>query len=325
MINIDDMQENREAFYALMFYSSLSLKNLYNFVMVAVNASSAISKFLANLEFDQRFKIKYFGDDNKSSPCSSYMMHGAPFLRPYQISEFFYQKILSGDSPMLNFTNVRNPYTRFASALYSDLIGSTNWKNSGMHPFDYFKHHLLNGTGPYKYLIYNVHFQPTSLLNYYHYINYDFVIRFENIENDMQTLFPAFKNIKGADMLKPKNHMELLYNNYEAIEFVKKYYKQDFDLFGYSGDIKNIQDYDNSNLPRSLDKWHHPEKYSCDIKELYGKSIQPPYPDYLNNIGNVNTILSKMYLKKTINMNQNKQKRLQESEHAVKTLIAMNN
>ena len=261
--------------------SVFSLKNSYNYIASYQAGYMAISRHIQNHEFDETLIHEYFKNSDiehamplKDTPAKRTFQYdhpmtisdynpATPALRPYQISAAFYRQILLGNTPIFNFSVVRNPYVRFYRKMH--MYYDPNKVELLFQLNDIFmKDHFKNR--PYCNSI------TKSII--YNRINYDFLIRFENFDDDMTLLFP---NYNPKKIIKPfkLEKFDAFYSHQEVIDYVKTTYKEDFENFGYSYDVKEYLEYDNSLLPRNIDKLKQPQKsYSCDINILQGSSIQ---------------------------------------------------
>ena len=155
-------------------------------------------------------------------------------------------------------------------------------------------HHRVIDLAKHIISLKDLHTLSASDILYWHNIKYDFIMRFENLEQDMKSLFPKFINNKAYERPKvTQNYIEQLHQHPDLIDYIAEYYKEDFKNFGYSTDIRDIKDYDNSFIPRSLHKWHYPEQYPCDFGLLAGKEFTPSagyhqsvYNPFVKHIGN---------------------------------------
>ena len=115
------LEKDTNAMFGILYHSLFSFKHRYCYINMPMSAGTAISRFLHNYEFDYHLKYKYFDDTISLNGINLNQFRISPSLRPYQISENLFKTILSGSSPFLNFSCVRNPYTRIASYLFTQL------------------------------------------------------------------------------------------------------------------------------------------------------------------------------------------------------------
>lgn len=239
----------------------ISLKNFYYYKHVPNTASTAIAHYLYNYEFDKTLAYKYFhSNPHSNGGVEIYKTAtGATALLPYHISAKFFREILQGHTPIFNFSSIRNPYTRFYKSVFllsnpktvEDVFNFTNKKLEEKEP----------------------HFTPITKIVNYNNIFYDFLIRFENFSKDMELLFPSFPNDPAA-YPSSKATIDEFYSNSELVKFVQDTYKEDFDNFGYSLDFKEVDEYDNSVIPRNYEdfgKKPSAKQYSIDV--LNGQSL----------------------------------------------------
>lgn len=248
--------------------SVLSLKNAYHYTYVSGVGSTAIYEYLFNYEYDKTLQNRYF--ENGSNPTGMNIIQtatGATALLPYHISAMFYRQILLGKSPIFNFSAVRNPYMRFYKQMIKVYI-----KDGVMAVIQQANHHLENK---------DAHVIPISQAINYSNINYDYLIRFENFQYDMQELFPNYENII-ANPKRPDDYFDQFYSHSTLIEYVQETYKEDFEKFGYSLEITEHQEYDNSVIPRHADRFGNKFNNDYDLNILFGSSLSDLgyYPKY---------------------------------------------
>lgn len=257
--DLNILQNNPRIYYVFSNQSLLSFKKMWFWVRSPAVASTAIADFLHNITFSDDLSLEYFNSELGSANAVLAFAGVGAANYIYQIPEKLLQQILSGHSPFLNFVAVRNPYDRAISSL--NYI--QKWNNQ--------ERSLLDTLKQYCYQQSDEHFMPLSDVIYYDHIKYDFIVRFEALEYDMKILFPQYRSIQAIKQRNKAFGAELLGND-EFIEFVQKFYHDDFEKFGYSRDVKEMYEYDNSVIPRSLDKWQNPQNYPCDISLLSGES-----------------------------------------------------
>ena len=253
-IIVNELNNEKMELYSFFGDSLISLKHHYYYLPIHNSARTFISNLLNNYEADSTLRTVFINIESVQMENLRYL-HTTPALNPRQISYTFFDKILSGNTPILNFTCVRNPFTR---------IGTWISKYNGTNNLKFLKKSIKTR---------NMHLCP---LSEYNKINFDYIIRFENLEQDICTLFPRFKgiNMQSRNPTPPQEYISFLEKNQDIKEFIIEFYKEDFIKFGYSFDLNDINDYDNSVIPRSLDKWKNPEKYPCDISNLAGDEYE---------------------------------------------------
>lgn len=235
-----------------------SLKNAYHYVHCRVTGATAMKRFLMNNEFDETLKQPYFKDsDNPNALTISDNSPAMPALRPYQISAAFYQQILLGNTPILNFSSVRNPYMRFYRAKFK------YYRNDPKAFIDEINKAIA------AYCPYSV---PVTHAINYNNINYDFLVRFEKFDADMQLLFPHYQAVQVLPSMD-KSYYHDFYNNQEIKDYVQYIYKEDFENFGYSFDVHEYHEYDDNVIPRNIDKFKNPQPYPFDMNIFKGRSL----------------------------------------------------
>lgn len=265
------LKQNKHIYDYFVIQNLLSFKSMWFYARCPSIASTAMTKFLHNINLCNDGSYKFFGDDDivETAFMSRAFLGSANYI--YQISQRLLIKILSGNSPFLNFSVVRNPYLRMVSAIY-------HYRRK--HKID----DNMSSLDILKYFYYerdDVNFMSITQMIAYDYVKYDFIIRYEDLSNDMRILFPQYKNQRSYPATQQSFADQLLAND-EFIALVQEHHNNDFNNFGYSCDIKEINDYDNSVLPRSCDKWQNPCHYPCDISLLYGDDIVNINANYNN-------------------------------------------
>ena len=106
------------------------------------------------------------------------------------------------------FTVVRNPYNRY-------LSGMNHWKRqrSKIHPYWIYEH---------------VGATQTETIGY---LNVNYTMRLENIEEDFQVIRDRFGITKKLPRLNSSKGLAI---NDDIIRYVNKQYSEDFDNFGYT-------------------------------------------------------------------------------------------
>lgn len=268
--DLQQIESNKFAYNEFITQALLSFKQMYFFARPPSCASTAIARFLHNQQFSDSFQYNFFSDELKVDNHSMASLAIGALNYPYQISQKLFKKILSGNSPFLNISIVRNPYDRAISSLYF----TKKKQPQDIKPIDILKFYYMKQP--------NIHFIPLTEMINYHHVKYDFIIRYEDLASDMALLFPQYHEKQGVSARDKAFGNDLLQSD-EFIALVQHYESDDFDNFGYSRDIKEINEYDNNILPRSLDKWHNPNNYPCDISLLSGEHYFNHAQEYKKN------------------------------------------
>jgi hypothetical protein len=190
------------------------------------------------------FNIKKAG----TSSIFNILFHGTDenIKRPLQkYYKSFHQIENKNFDEYFKFCNVRNPFTRFASG-YADIIlkdiqnhkrlAKTFEKNNS---FEY----VLDTFCDMEDHKIEPHFTPMSWSIMYDKTLIDYTVKMETFEQDWEYIF---KNTKINKVKVPKKRQS---NSNDFLKYYKidrirdkiiNRYKKDFDIFGYSTDLKDI-------------------------------------------------------------------------------------
>lgn len=140
------------------------------------------------------------------------------------------------------FAFVRNPWDRVVSTYFYLIRGGINeadkaWAEQNIIKYPDFKSFVV-GWLKVENIYSQIHFVPQFefLINSNGILDVDFIGRFENLESDFETIKSM---VKTGSELEKHNHSKrgLNYTHYydeETKEIVRKVYKKDIDLFGYT-------------------------------------------------------------------------------------------
>lgn len=151
------------------------------------------------------------------------------------------------------FSFVRNPYARLVSAYeYLKDGGHPAWKNNKefakevISKYNDFSDFVLGWMKPDRSKWPVPHFYPqTHFLSINNRISVDYIGRVENIDKDFEELCRRINNerslIKKNESKNNKRTVNSYYTKDNVIRRVKKIYKKDFSMIGYSESISEIK------------------------------------------------------------------------------------
>lgn len=226
-------------------HSYISLKNKYLFHSIGKSANSTVKHFLYLIEYQgTRYKTKSL-HDRQSSPC----------LSPFQLSNELYEEVFFSKD-YFRFTFVRNPYTRLlscyldriipkVSAPYRQLISVTDKEIGYDFSFKEFIE-IICQQEPYDQ---NNHWRLQFDDSCAKLIPYTYIGKQETFAENMEFVWskiargikvPDFKNTnKSPSKTNSKNKLKQYWTG-EIADLVATTYKDDFEYFGYSKEIKHI-------------------------------------------------------------------------------------
>ena len=216
---------------------NISLRNKYVYISVPKAASSTIKRTLANFELKDLPKIDL--------PPRPHFTH-SPFVKPYQLSDQQFADILK-DNEILKFAFVRNPYSRILSAYLDKIVGGKR-KGLVLKALGYSGDDLKGEVSFAQFIDVIVatkttekdpHWKPMSWILDYPRINFNFLGKIENFDED----FTALQDHLDIDLTKYyQKHDRHSTNASEALEHfytptlkarIAEHYAEDFELGGY--------------------------------------------------------------------------------------------
>ena len=164
------------------------------------------------------------------------------FMRPSQIS--FEQ--MNDFEKLFKFTIVRNPYTRTLSAYLDKIvrrkavIPSFNYKSDRIPSFlDFCKY--LEHEGLYE----NSHWAPQTDVLLLPIVSFDYIGKLESLDEDLRWIFNHIAPQRNLHPLRSHiphqtnaNKKLSQYYDDHSRQIVASLYKDDFDIFGYSVELK---------------------------------------------------------------------------------------
>ncbi len=218
---------------------NISLRYGYVYVENAKVACSTIKLILQRMELDDP---SYHGEDLLDIHTRIF----SPMIRPAQVGSFSHY-IQRPDVKALCF--VRNPYTRLLSA-YLDKI-MQNWPAKrgileclGRDPevldVDVSFEEFVGVVANQSISEMNPHWRIQYYQTFQEQVDYDFIGRFENLDDDLKTILeninPDYARYWGREERHATRSDKLLKQYYtdEIEEIVYHKYQQDFEEFGYS-------------------------------------------------------------------------------------------
>lgn len=221
------------------FYSTnISLQYKYIYVETPKVACSTIKSTLQKLELqDIGLYRENFEDIHKRE--------FSPLLKVQQMADFdtFLQK-----KDIFKFCFVRNPYSRVLSAYLDKIVGNQSHKGRILlelgHDIDALKQEVsfeefLAVLSKQTVLTMDPHWRVQYYQTFQDYIDYDFIGKFENFEEDFVYVGKNISDKFHKYYMSEKRHstdantmLDEYYTN-ELKEIVYNIYKKDFDYFGY--------------------------------------------------------------------------------------------
>ena len=144
-------------------------------------------------------------------------------------------------SDYFKFTFVREPYARHLSMYnwYRKRLPRYAPKEMGLLSFT--KGFLRGSVGGSHVPKHRYMAQVAWLKNHDHKINMDSIGRFETLEEDFATVAKILgikPELEKKNVSSPGNRLKLADYCSESEDLVRKYYEEDFDVFGYSKKLK---------------------------------------------------------------------------------------
>jgi hypothetical protein len=207
-----------------------------NFVFISVpkTASTTINFYLR----DRNVSIQ--------SPLEISSLHSPPEQYHKSINELYKDHFREcAESECFKFAFVRNPWDRLVSAYYDfKTLRGTHIDRRRIPSFNVFCENLIESKW-----VENVHFRPQhTFLEFKNgdpYDTMDYIGRYENLQEDLSTIFNRCNGILGINIetwlsLAPKyretrssrEHYTEFYND-QTRELVRKIYEKDIELFEY--------------------------------------------------------------------------------------------
>ena len=228
--------------------SHISLVNRYVFVQVSKAASSSVKWALQSLEF-KKTPWKVIDVNNKFY---------APHISPYQVDEGLLDDVFLTDK-YKRVTFVRNPFTRILSCYLHRVVAKprsatnaavmrlTGGRGGGDVSFDEFVELICAQESFEQEAHWRCQTQDLCVSD----INYDFIGKLENINQDILFLIELLYGKKARDWYTKSLKMDaspmktgssnLLKDYYKDVGTVKRVqdrYAKDFEILGYNFNIK---------------------------------------------------------------------------------------
>jgi hypothetical protein len=198
----------------------INLRNNFLFIHIPKNSGTAMSKNILK-KYKKSFLLKNV--DRKTGIDKMHLYNNV-------ITKYIHPKFIKRS---LKFCIVRNPYNKIYSAwnFIKERHGFDNIndfiKKKLTKKFIY-GYELIKGDA-------RVHYRPqhTFILNKNNKIYVNFIIRYENLNNDIRKLNKKH-NLKIPTYGNNKNKNYIEYLNEESIKKINELYKKDFELLNYN-------------------------------------------------------------------------------------------
>jgi len=240
MVQALSVQEKLEKAYGreLNIFVSISLKHEFVFVQNPKVGSTSL-KYCIN-------RLALTGTDFPIEKLPRHpLITETPLIKPYQLPASFLDEIFTSER-YTRFAFVRNPYTRLLSCYLDKIVGRTReawpvYKKMGLDKeqsisfdmFISFLHERRKHQGNW-----NPHWRPQHNLLKPHIINYTFVGKFENFEDDLVALNSLLGNIlpplvtRAPHQTRASEKEENFYTP-DLRRKVEEIYIKDFESFAY--------------------------------------------------------------------------------------------
>ena len=235
--------ESLNRHYVPLYLWRISLQNKYLYAPIGKVANSSIKAALYELECDP----KIFFYSKRSEQFRRTAIHDpffGPLMSPVQFAknrDFLSDLVLS--DRFYRFVFVRNPYTRLVSA----FLDRAQFEKSELHrwligrgltkPFKFEEFVRALATANPETL--EQHVRPQTKLSCYGEIEWDFVGKFENLNEDFAAVTRRVygKTVKLQNVspkkIETSSSLSRMYSK-DCIDLVQEIYKEDFSTFSYS-------------------------------------------------------------------------------------------
>ena len=217
---------------------NISLKYKYIYVETPKAGCSTIKLILQRMELDDP---EYHGDDLMDIHTRIF----TPMIKPSQVGSFHrYQN----RADIKKFCFVRNPFTRLLSSYLEKIQQNKSIKSEilsllGMNPGDLSQavsfHEFVSAISLQSISSMNPHWRPQFYQTYQESIEYDYIGRFESLENDLAEILakiqPDYQKYWGSERRHASNANQFISEYYSPtiIDQVIEIYAKDFTYFGY--------------------------------------------------------------------------------------------
>ncbi len=185
-------------------------------------------------------------------PSEVHVRESSPFIQPFQLQVTQIHEVLTHPD-FYKFTFVRNPFTRALSAYLGKLCSTTFKKRLFLsklgYPRDYdgitFKEFLI-AISKQKIQEMDIHWRPQCYQVFYSLIDYSYIGRFEQLDNDfIMILKKIYPEVNSDDYIvdedptnvtKASQRLKSFYGPDEC-ELVLEIYKKDFEIFKYENEL----------------------------------------------------------------------------------------
>lgn len=194
------------------------------FIHIPKTAGQAVTKFLLD-NIDKKFTLKskdYGLINNKRNKVP-----GPKHLHHCNLIEYESLNLVKNIESYFKFTIFRNPYTRFVSAFYYN-----KFKHNCQTYKDFVKFYEGNSFPETEDLF--RHFIPQTWYVNYNLKSLEAYFFQERMDEFEKYFFVTYNFSRKLQIINPRIEVNIDKLDNYTIDFIKKYYKKDFELLGYN-------------------------------------------------------------------------------------------
>jgi len=224
------------------YITNISLKHNYVYVETAKTGCTSIKALLYAVEM---------ADSGLAPPRHVHHVLARPLVAPFQLPPETLDRMLLG-AGTFRFAFVRNPYTRVLSAYLDKIVRGRDEKASILRTLGRDPEDLAQPVSFTEFLTAierqepkerNIHFGVQSHQTLHGLVPFDFVGRFERLDEDvaaLQQAIPALRRarFRAADAHRTNagEHVRAYYDRI-AVRLVRRIYEADFEIYGYDREL----------------------------------------------------------------------------------------